>query len=96
MMTPTVALDAIFTAEDPFAVQAGDALDLVPFEFFPHFDKNADYLPKLLSYSAKVPRLVAACRDGDGIVVEAGRVRGVGDIVWLENGAASTAPASIT
>lgn len=95
MMTPTVALDAIFTDEDPLTVKDGTALELVPFEFFPHLGKSADYMPKLLSYSAKVSRPIAACHDGDGVIVEYGRIRGIGDIVWLKNGTATTAPSSI-
>ena len=86
LMTTTVAIDAIFTGEDPKAVHDGGALNLVPFEFFPHYDSGRDYLPELLSYSAKTPNLIAACRDGDGIVVRGGVVECVGDIVWIRNG----------
>ena len=87
LMTPTVAIDALFTGEDPKAVQDGGALNLVPFEFFPHFDSGRDYLPDLLSYSTSTPNRIAACRDGDGIVVHDGAVECVGDIVWITNGA---------
>ena len=96
MMTPTVALDAIFTDEDPFAVQDGHALDLVTFEFFPHLGKSKGYMPKLLSYSAKVSRPIAACHDGDGVIVESDRIRSIGDIVWLKNGAVAAASTFIT
>lgn len=86
LMTPTVAIDAIFTGEDPRIVHDGGALDLVSFEFFPHVDSGRDYLPELLSNSAKTPNPIAACRDGDGIVVRGGVVECVGDIVWIRNG----------
>lgn len=86
LMTPTVALDAMFSDEDPEVVRDGGALDLVPFEFFPHLNKSADYLPRLLSYSTRTSRIIAACRDGDGVVVTGDIVESVGDIVWIENG----------
>ncbi|MCA9129230.1 MAG: Type 1 glutamine amidotransferase-like domain-containing protein [Planctomycetales bacterium] len=87
LMTPTVALDAIFSGEDPRIVRDSGALDLVPFEFFPHLNKRADYLPQLLAYSAETSRRIAACRDGDGVVVDGDVVENVGDIVWIANGA---------
>jgi dipeptidase E len=87
LMTPTVALDAMFSGEDPKAVRDSGALDLVPFEFFPHLNKSADYLPQLLAYSTETSRRIAACRDGDGIVVNGDVVESVGDIVWITNGA---------
>ena len=52
-MTSTVALDAMFSGEDPRAVRDSKALDLIPFEFFPHLNKSADYLPQLLAYSTE-------------------------------------------
>lgn len=87
LMTPTVALDAVFSGEDPGAVRDGGALDLVPFEFFPHLDKSTDYLPRLLAYSMDTSRRIAACRDGDGVVVNNDVVESVGDIVWIADGA---------
>lgn len=86
LMTPTVALDAVFTGEDPEMVSDDLALNLVPFEFFPHFDEGKNYLPTLLAYSAKTSRRIAACKDGDGIVVMGEIVESVGDIVWIANG----------
>ena len=87
LMTPTVALDAMFSGEDPMAVRDSGALNLVPFEFFPHLNKSAGYLPQLLAYSTETSRKIAACRDGDGIVVNGDVVESVGDIVWIANGA---------
>lgn len=87
LMTPTVALDAMFSGEDPMAVRDSGALNLVPFEFFPHLNKSAGYLPQLLAYSTETSRKIAACRDGDGVVVNGDVVESVGDIVWIANGA---------
>jgi dipeptidase E len=95
LMTPTVALDAMFSGEDPGAVRDGGALDLVPFEFFPHLDKSTDYLPQLLAYSTDTSRRIAACRDGDGVVVNDDVVESVGEIVWIKNGAIVASPAMV-
>lgn len=86
LMTPSVALDAMFSGDDPRAVENGGALCLVPFEFFPHMDESAHYLPQLLAYSTKTSSSIAACRDGDGIVVHGNVIESVGDIVWITNG----------
>lgn len=86
LMTPNVALDAIFTGDDPSDVQDGAALDLIPFEFFPHLDKNDKYLPQLLTYSSLTSSTIAACRDGDGLVVNGHVIESVGNIVWIMNG----------
>jgi dipeptidase E len=86
LMTPTVALDAIFTGEDPAAVRNGKAFGLVPFEFFPHFDKAKGHLPKLMAYSANTSSRIAACKDGAGVAVAATVVESIGDIVWIQNG----------
>ena len=85
-MTPNVALDAMFSGDDPRAVHDGGALDLVPFELFPHMDESADYLPQLLAYSSETSSRIAACRDGDGVVVNGNVIESVGDIVWISNG----------
>lgn len=51
LMTPTIAVDALFSGGSPDAVQDGAALDLLPFEFFPHLNDDPGYLSALLRYS---------------------------------------------
>jgi dipeptidase E len=58
------------------------ALDLVGFEFFPHFRRSRRYHEALLRYSARSRGVVYACSDGSGIVVEGDRFTAHGD-VWL-------------
>lgn len=86
LMTPNVAVDAMFKGDDPSSVKDGEGLDLVPFEFFPHLNKSADYLPRLQSYSLENSRNIAACPDGDGIIVRDGKIESVGAIVWVRGG----------
>lgn len=87
LMTPTIALDALFDGGEPKNVHDGGALELVPFEFFPHLCQSRDYLPQLLAYSLETSRSIAACRDGDGVVVNSDVIESIGDIVWIRNGA---------
>ncbi|MCF3641396.1 Type 1 glutamine amidotransferase-like domain-containing protein [Rhizobium sp. TRM95111] len=88
LMTPTIASDALFSGAAPEEVEGGAALDLVPFEFFPHLGGKPAYLPELLRYSRLTSRPIVACRDGDGLVVTEGRVECIGDPVWIMDGAA--------
>ena len=86
LMTPTIAVDALFSQKQPEDVSDGAALNLVSFEFFPHLNGKAGYLPDLLKYSRLSSRHIAACPDGDGIVISNGRIESVGNVVWMSNG----------
>jgi len=86
LMTPTIAVDAMFNGARPEDLRDGEALNLVPFEFFPHLDAKPDYLSRLLSYSKTTSRRIAACRDGDGVVIDQGNIENLGRIVWISDG----------
>lgn len=58
------------------------ALDLVDFEFFPHYRHSPRYRRALADYARREARPLFACRDGSGLVVEGDRVIPVGD-VWI-------------
>lgn len=87
LMAPTIATDALFIGRRPEDITDGDALNLVPFEFFPHLSDDATYLPALLRYSMHTARPIVACNDSDGIVVTDGRVECVGNPLWISGGA---------
>jgi dipeptidase E len=93
LMTPSVALDAMFSGEAPENVRDGAGLNLVPFEFFPH--AKAEYFSLLLNYSRNTSRTIAACRDGDGVVINEGAIENIGQIVWISNGAVVEAPSRV-
>lgn len=57
-------------------------LDLVEFEFFPHYRRSSRYREALQFYSERARFPVYACSDGSGIVVEGDRFTAHGD-VWL-------------
>lgn len=95
LMTQTIALDALFLDERPEDVTDGDALGLVPFEFFPHIDGAASYLPDLVRYSRYTPRPILACSDSDGLVVSDGRAECFGKPLWIAGGVVSAAEAAV-
>jgi dipeptidase E len=64
-------------------------LDLVGFEFFPHYRRSRRYRDALLAYSRRSRRPVYACPDGSGIVVEGDRFTAHGEVWQFEAGHAS-------
>lgn len=86
LMGPTIATDALFVGRRSEDIADGDALDLVPFEFFPHLNDDNAYLPALLRYSASLLRPIVACNDGDGIVVAGGQIECTGSPLWISAG----------
>ncbi|MEI3851205.1 MULTISPECIES: Type 1 glutamine amidotransferase-like domain-containing protein [Ensifer] len=90
LMAPTIATDALFIGLRPEDIADGDALDLVPFEFFPHLNDAAAYLPALLRYSTHTARPIIACNDSAGIVVTGGQIECFGDPVWIAAGTVQT------
>jgi dipeptidase E len=91
IMTPTIATDALFTGDAPEDMMTEAALDLVPFEFFPHLDSRPTFLPELIRYSRFTSRPILACNDGDGLVVSQDRLECIGQPLWIANGEARTA-----
>lgn len=91
LLAPTIATDALFIGRRPADIADGDALDLMPFEFFPHLSDDDTYLPALIRYSTTTARPIAACNDGDGIVVTGGQIECFGDPVWIAAGTVQTA-----
>lgn len=95
ILTPTIALDALFSGGDPDAMPDAAALNLVPFEFMPHYDE-ASHLADLLRYSRSTTNPIIACRDGEGVVLTGGRVDCFGTPLWISDGKAGhDAPPSL-
>lgn len=86
LMTPSIALDALYKGGDPETVEAPEALDLLPFEVFPHWEDRPAFKSALLSHSRRTANPIAAIPDGDGIFVSQGRVHCIGPILWFERG----------
>lgn len=62
------------------------ALDLVDFEFFPHFRNSRRYRSELLYQSTLIDRPIYAVPDGSGIVVDGGEKHFCGRVYVYENG----------
>jgi dipeptidase E len=62
------------------------ALDVVDFEFFPHYRHSPRYRRALADYARRSGRLLYACRDGGGVVVEGDRIETRGDVWLFERG----------
>jgi dipeptidase E len=88
LMTPTIAVDALYGDGHPNTIEENDALALLPFEFFPHLQAKPRYLADLKEYSRRTPRPIIACPDGDGIVVADSIVDCIGDLLWIARGTA--------
>ncbi|MBY3334204.1 type 1 glutamine amidotransferase-like domain-containing protein [Rhizobium laguerreae] len=86
LMTPTIAVDALFSGGSPDAVQDGAALDLLPFEFFPHLNDDPGYLSALLRYSETTATPILACRDGEGLILGNGLVEIFGAPLMISDG----------
>ena len=91
IMTPTIATDGLFTGHAPESLMTETALDLVPFEFFPHLGTRPTYLPELVRYSRSTTRPILACNDGDGLVVTKSGIECIGRPLWIANGETKTA-----
>lgn len=91
LMTPSIALDGVFSGIAPEEFPDPDALALVPFEFFPHLQDSQAFLPELLRYSRLTPRPIIACTDGDGVIIENGRIDFIGAPLLIADGVARPA-----
>lgn len=82
-MTPTIAITTLFTGEpeDENKLRLNDfsALNLVNFEFLPHFGA-AGKKEKLKEYFKRTHHLIYACEDGEGIVISGKEVKFFGKI----------------
>ncbi|MBY5398011.1 Type 1 glutamine amidotransferase-like domain-containing protein [Rhizobium leguminosarum] len=86
LMTPTIAVDALFSGGSPDAVQDGAALDLLPFEFFPPLNDDPGYLSALLRYSETTATPILACRDGEGLILGNGLIEIFGAPLMISGG----------
>lgn len=91
IFTPTIATDALFNNQAPKDHMGETALNLVPFEFFPHLSSSAAYLPDLIHYSRHTPRPIIACNDGDGLIVMKDDIVCIGQPIWVKKGEAGPA-----
>ncbi|WP_226673485.1 Type 1 glutamine amidotransferase-like domain-containing protein [Rossellomorea aquimaris] len=61
-----------------------EALQLVDFDFLPHYNRwNDGYKKEVIDYARTTGTTVYAANDGDGIIVENDKIQMIGDIVVI-------------
>ena len=70
--------------ENFVGIEDKSALGLIDFEFAPHWDGENGYIGLLSTYARDKNKVVYACKDGDGIIVDGSKVRLIGDIKTIE------------
>ena len=89
LMTPnvmTAEVPSLDCDDNDVGVKDYSALDLVPFEFSPHYCGGRKVDAELLDHSKRSKRPIYACADGEGIVVRDGTIRFVGRVTVFHNG----------
>ena len=84
IMTANISISSRFFPSENKPTDTS-SLNLVDFEFLPHFNKLKDGQAELCRYS-QGRRKVYACPDGSGILVNGNEVRFIGEILTFENG----------
>jgi dipeptidase E len=72
--------------ENEEGVKNLSALQLVDFEFFPHYRNSKRYDEELLSYSMTLDSPLYACPDGSGIMINGDELRFIGKTVCFFRG----------
>jgi dipeptidase E len=63
-----------------------NGLELVDFEFMPHWNREKNQLDKLLEFSLLQEESIYTCHDGDGIVINEDKIEFYGDIKEVRKG----------
>jgi dipeptidase E len=90
LMTPSITTAAVPSQDsddNDVNLRNWRGMNLVPFEFSPHyyFSKSGDR--ELLEYSKTCQHPIYACKDGDGIVVKDGKIHFIGAVQVFHRGA---------
>ena len=89
MMTPSIATASFpdfDRDENDVGIRNLNALNLMPFEFFPHYLNSRKYIEELNEHSILSSIPLYACPDGSGIIVENHQLRFVGRTWCFHNG----------
>jgi len=77
---------AQFVSKDIVGLSNLSSLDLVDFDFMPHWNKQCNYLEELKEYSNNTGKTVYTCNDGDGIIVIDKKIYFYGNINMIKEG----------
>ncbi|WP_413303517.1 Type 1 glutamine amidotransferase-like domain-containing protein [Bacillus sp. 1P10SD] len=84
MMSKTIKI-ADYIDENIVDLQTLDALDLIDFEFMPHWDVQQPRLEELSEYSLTNQNTIYTCYDGNGIVIQGDSIEFFGKINEIRN-----------
>ncbi|MDQ1147675.1 dipeptidase E [Bacillus sp. SORGH_AS 510] len=85
MMSKTIKI-ADYIDENLVELQTLEALDLVNFEFMPHWEVQKPRLEELLEYSLTNQNTIYTCYDGDGIVLQGDTIEFFGKVNEIRSG----------
>jgi dipeptidase E len=85
LMSETIDI-AQFGDDNFLNLEDTHALGLVDFEFMPHWNKDFVFLDEVKNYSKINNRVIYACKDGDGIVIENDEMKLFGGVIKIEDG----------
>jgi dipeptidase E len=85
VMTPTIEITTLYKDNPPIIDYT--AMNLVDFEFLPHYQNKEGMLDIFLKYSKNnEERTIYLCKDDSGIYVNDDEVELIGDLVTVSNG----------
>lgn len=85
MMSKTIKI-ADYIDENIVELETLEALDLVNFEFMPHWEVQQPRLEELVEYSLTNKNTIYTCYDGDGIVLQGDTIEFFGKVNEIRNG----------
>lgn len=91
LMSETIEAAALPPGDPFLEMDDYSALSLVDFDFYPHMDPESDDFQKVIEVSKTNNRIIYACKDGDGIIVDGEEVKFIGDVVRIEKGVVTAA-----
>ncbi|MEH7331910.1 Type 1 glutamine amidotransferase-like domain-containing protein [Neobacillus drentensis] len=83
LMSKTIKI-ASYIDENFVHLEQLNALNLIEFEFMPHWNTQKNQLPELLAYSKQ--KTIYTCNDGDGIIITGDHIEFYGKINEIRNG----------
>jgi dipeptidase E len=89
IMTPTIATASypkFDRDENTVGLRNLDALNLVNFDYFPHYNHEPEYARELKKQSLLIKRPIYGVSDGGGIIVEPDRLSFFGDVWGFTSG----------
>lgn len=82
LMSPTIGI-AELCDDNEIGITDISAVNLIDFEFFPHFVNQSDILLDLQTRANMTQKIIYACKDGNGIIIQDNVIHKIGDIMTI-------------